>query len=56
LVGEIADLYVQDRAAYNEKARLYTQQYAMWIKDMWIWITALQLINISWFEVFGLFT
>jgi ubiquitin-conjugating enzyme E2 D/E len=29
LVGEIADLYVQDRAAYNEKARLYTQQYAM---------------------------
>lgn len=29
LVGDIADLYVNDREAYNERARLYTQQYAM---------------------------
>lgn len=29
LVGEIADLYVRDREAYNERARHYTQQYAM---------------------------
>ncbi len=29
LMGEIAELYVQNRAAYNEKAQLYTQQYAM---------------------------
>ena len=29
LVGEIADLYVEDREAYDERARLYTQQYAM---------------------------
>ena len=30
LVGEIADLYKQDREAYNERARHYTQQYAMY--------------------------
>ena len=29
LVGDIADLYVQDRAAYDDKARHMTQQYAM---------------------------
>jgi ubiquitin-conjugating enzyme E2 D/E len=29
LVPEIADLYIRDRAAYNETARLWTQKYAM---------------------------
>jgi len=29
LVREIADLYVEDEAAYNERARHHTHQYAM---------------------------
>lgn len=29
LVPEIADLYIRDRATYNETARLWTQKYAM---------------------------
>lgn len=29
LMPEIAELYVSNREAYDEKARLYTQQYAM---------------------------
>lgn len=29
LMGSIADLYVRNKAAYEEQATLYTQQYAM---------------------------
>lgn len=29
LLGDVADLYVNDREQYNEKAQLYTRRYAM---------------------------